>query len=146
MEYLGGGTLEFFVYCARKFTKPEYSKEKESFWANISYQALKSIRCLHAIRLSHRDIKGENFVFNNDYKLKLIDLGFTVDSTGTKSKGSGLMKTKLGTPLFMAPEINDDKNVPYFGNEVDMFAFGILIFYLVTKDVPFYNISKTSKP
>lgn len=46
----------------------------------------------------------------------------------------------------MAPEINDDKNAPYFGNEVDMFAFGILIFYLVTKDVPFAKISKTSKP
>ena len=53
------------------------------------------------------------------------------------------MKSKLGTKCFMAPEISDKTG--YVGNEVDMFAFGILIFYLITKDVPFFNISKNSK-
>ena len=38
-----------------------------------------------------------------DLKLKVIDLGYGKDLSGTDK--SGFHSTKLGTPMYMAPEI-----------------------------------------
>jgi len=39
----------------------------------------------------------------------------------------GYMKTRLGTPMYMAPEIHD-KTVKYQGQDADCFAFGVSLF------------------
>ena len=42
-------------------------------------------------------------MMTQDLKLKVIDLGYGKDLSGTKE--SGFHETKLGTPMYMAPEI-----------------------------------------
>mmetsp|Transcript_20600 Transcript_20600/g.19571 ORF Transcript_20600/g.19571 Transcript_20600/m.19571 type:complete len:144 (+) Transcript_20600:463-894(+) len=46
-----------------------------------------------------------------------------------------MLKTKLGTESYMAPEINLRK--PYNGAEVDLFACGIILFIMLTQHPPF---------
>ena len=45
------------------------------------------------------------------------------------------MTTKLGTPMYMAPEIHD-KSVKYQGQDADLFALGVSLFVARTIDYP----------
>ena len=42
-------------------------------------------------------------MITNDGEVKLIDLDYGKQLAGTK--GQGFMRTQLGTPMYMAPEI-----------------------------------------
>lgn len=58
---------------------------------------------LHSQKIAHRDLKPDNIMITRDLKLKIIDLGYAQDLSG--SYGTGFAKTPLGTPTYMAPEI-----------------------------------------
>jgi serine/threonine protein kinase len=68
--------------------------------------------------------------------VKIGDFGLTVPSMldpGNKvsSEGiSGMHKSNVGTPLYMAPEISDNKG---YGFEIDVYAIGIIYFELLRK-------------
>lgn len=51
----------------------------EEYARKLFYQILDAINYIHKHRISHRDIKAENFVFEdvNSDNLKLIDFGLS---------------------------------------------------------------------
>jgi len=51
-------------------------------------------------------------MITKDFKVKIIDLGFGIPLAGRTEKG--FTNTRLGTPMYMAPEIHD-KQTPYQG-------------------------------
>jgi serine/threonine protein kinase len=66
------------------------------------------------MKISHRDLKPDNFVFENGVSdvVKLIDFGLAspfipyYDQTTGKVRQDFLsMKTRVGTPYYMAPEV-----------------------------------------
>jgi serine/threonine protein kinase len=65
--------------------------------------------------------------------LKVADFGFATFTQG--KDGSGLLRTVLGTESYMAPEIH--KRMPYTGENVDLFASGIVLFILYAGSPPF---------
>lgn len=89
---------------------------------------------IHKQDLAHRDLKPENIMIDQDFKIKLIDLGFVAPLQGRD--GSGNLKTKLGTKPLMAPEISIS-NKGYKGDEVDLFALGVILFTLKSGHYPF---------
>ncbi|KAK5653197.1 hypothetical protein OQA88_9095 [Cercophora sp. LCS_1] len=48
------------------------------------------------------------------------------------------LKTKVGTPAFEAPEVGDPRSVEYT-NMVDIWLLGCLLYWVLTKAVPFYT-------
>ena len=54
------------------------------------------------------------------------------------------IKTRLGTPGYMAPEILEDRG-GYKGVAVDIYALGVVLFSIVTKSSPFSQISMLSR-
>lgn len=61
---------------------------------------------------------------------KLADFGFT-------KKKQNIGGTILGTEQFMSPEIySGDEENPY-GFEVDMWAFGVLFYFMLNLEFPF---------
>lgn len=58
-------------------------------------QLLNAINFIHVSGLTHRDIKLQNILFNENFDIKVSDFGFATSSGGRKKKG--LCETILGT-------------------------------------------------
>ena len=80
-------------------------------------------------------------MIDSDYNLKLIDLGFGTNLQGREM--DGLMRTKLGTPGYYAPEILE--GIPYQGSSVDIFALGVTMLIMRTLEYLFGNALKSDK-
>lgn len=59
---------------------------------------------IHSQGLAHRDLKPENVLFDSEFNLRVADFGFAAPIEGRD--GKGLLKSRLGTEGYMAPEIH----------------------------------------
>jgi serine/threonine protein kinase len=110
---------------------------------------MNGLHYLHQKGFAHRDIKPENILLSKAFLLKIADFGFSAALRG--KDGSGILKTKLGTEGYMAPEIPNKK---YEGKSVDVFAAGVILFIMyagnppfekATPSDPYYKILKEKK-
>jgi serine/threonine protein kinase len=62
---------------------------------------MNGLHYLHFKGFAHRDMKPENILLSGDFVLKIADFGFSIPLKGRDN--SGVLKTKLGTPGYMAP-------------------------------------------
>jgi len=92
---------------------------------------------LHSTGVAHRDIKPENVILTEDFKIKLIDLGYGIPLSGRD--GSFLLQTRKGTPTYLAPELVAHQ--PYQGTDIDIFSFGVMVLTLRTMRYPFDQAS-----
>merc|ERR1711881_168529 len=84
-------------------------------------------------------MKMENLMLDSSFELKIIDFGFSAPMDKNADK---LLYTKLGTEGYMAPEIVYD--VPYEGEQVDLWASAVILFTMVAAAPPFAEPTKTN--
>ena len=120
-----GELIEVLFYPGMPFTEP--------ITRFVFAQILEGLKSVHQEGLVHRDIKPENILFDNEWNIKLADFGFATLSSGRE--GNGLCQTNLGTAGYKAPEIY--AGVPYNGQEVDLFAAGVILFIMLNHNPPF---------
>lgn len=98
----------------------------------IIVQVMQGLRVIHEKNYIHRDIKSENVLIKTTEKggriYKIADFGFA------RPVKSGTASTVCGTQKYMAPEIL--KNLPYT-RSVDIWALGILFYFMLFADYPF---------
>jgi serine/threonine-protein kinase len=91
----------------------------------IALQIARALDFIHKNRIIHRDIKPENVHINAAGVVKLMDFGI--------AKSEDLSRTQpgyvLGTPYYMAPEQVRGEQLT---GQVDVYAFGVLLFELLT--------------
>ena len=94
------------------------------------------VRHLHDNKIVHRDIKDENVVLDHENGgLRLIDFG-----SAAYLKSGRKYETFVGTLDYAAPEIL--RGQTYSGKPQDVWALGILLFTLVYRENPFYDVDE----
>lgn len=97
-------------------------------------QVVSAVRHLHHHDIVHRDIKDENVIVDGEGIAKLIDFG---SSAFIKQ---GPFDVFVGTIDYAAPEVLAGK--PYEGKPQDIWALGILLYTIIYKENPFYNVDE----
>uniref|UniRef100_A0A6N2NAJ0 Protein kinase domain-containing protein n=1 Tax=Salix viminalis TaxID=40686 RepID=A0A6N2NAJ0_SALVM len=95
-------------------------------------QLAAGLQVLQEKHLIHRDLKPQNLLLSsNDLtpQLKIGDFGFARSLTS-----SDLADTLCGSPLYMAPEIIQNKK---YDAKADLWSVGAVLFQLVTGKPPF---------
>ncbi|CAH8484197.1 unnamed protein product [Schistosoma bovis] len=117
MEYCGAGSVADLIKSTR--TK----SLKEDWIAYICREILRGLMHLHANRVIHRDIKGQNVLLTDNAEVKLVDFGVSAQL----DKTFGKRNTFIGTPYWMAPEVihcEQDSSCTYDARS-DIWSLGI---------------------
>jgi calcium-dependent protein kinase len=123
MECLEGG--ELYERVVQKGKLPE----RESVEA--VRQMLLVLAYLHGRGIVHRDVKLENFLFDepNGNHLKLVDFGLSA----FYQAGDAQLQTKCGTIDYVAPEVLKGG----YTESCDMWSLGVVAFILLSGGMPF---------
>jgi hypothetical protein len=84
---------------------------------------------LHDRGIVHRDLKPGN-IFNDDGQVKIGDYGLSKFISASRRSGQ---TESVGTVHYMAPEIANGR----YGKEIDLYALGVILYELLSGQVPF---------
>jgi len=122
MECMEGGELFDRVTELKQFSERDAA---DSVW-----QMLLALNYLHSHGMVHRDLKLENFLYDqkNSSHLKLIDFGFS-----KVWEASVKMHVSCGTLSYVAPEVLDKS----YTSQCDLWSLGVIVFILLAGYMPF---------
>lgn len=117
----------------------DYVRYEGAFGEELGAFAFKEIMnglfAAHDMGFAHRDLKPENILLGRDFRIKIADFGFVYNFM--KDNQYEIMKTRLGTKGYMAPEIV--ARIPYT-HKVDYFAMGVILFIMLLGAPPFRQV------
>jgi len=124
MEVVNGDDLKSFL---RKNTNLTMKKKLK-----IAIEILKGLEASHEFGMVHRDLKPANVLVSKRGEVKLLDFGLAKPEEG----GEDLTQSgaTVGSFRYMAPEqiLNNPLDA-----RTDLYAFGILLFYMLLGKLPF---------
>lgn len=127
MEYIKGGTLA------------EHMPLSEEHIVNIVVpQVLASVNHLHNHNIIHRDLKPTNLFFSDGSRHKVLVGDYGISSLFSEQGSLHQSSSVKKTVEFAAPELFTG----VFGYQVDYYAFGITLLYLLTGRSPFEGMNE----
>lgn len=94
-------------------------------------QLVGAVCYVHRQSCVHRDLKLENILLDKHENVKLCDFGFTREYEGK----ANYLQTFCGTICYSAPEML--KGEKYAGEKVDVWSLGVILYALLTGELPF---------
>mmetsp|Transcript_289 Transcript_289/g.525 ORF Transcript_289/g.525 Transcript_289/m.525 type:complete len:776 (-) Transcript_289:11-2338(-) len=113
-----------------KIKKHRYKKIPESQIMIWFVQILLAVEFLHTRKVLHRDLKSQNIFLMKDGTVKLGDFGIA----RVFDKTLDMAKTTIGTPLYMAPEVCNNRPYSY---KSDVWSVGCILYEMCTRRHPF---------
>lgn len=113
----------------------KYVGRNTSLLPRLARDILIGLHDLHTGGKIHRDLKPENVLVRENRRAALTDFGVVGNKDPKKRLSRGLFRPrqKFGSPLYMAPEMNDLKGggVTYLPT-IDIWSFGVMMYELLT--------------
>lgn len=121
-EFIHGRTLADIVRDQGRLSAQEA--------ATLGIAICRALSAAHRVGVLHRDVKPQNVMREDGGRIVLLDFGCASrDWRPARGTGSDL----AGTPWYLAPEvIAGQAPTP----QADLYSLGVLLFFLVTGDVP----------
>ncbi len=126
MEFIDGCDLHHLIHNG-KIDVPQALQIVTQICDALSYA--------HSMGIVHRDIKPSNVLIDRQGRVKIADFGLARPLEERKAESSALTQSGsvLGTLEYMAPEQLMGKPADH---RADIYALGVLIYELLTGDVP----------
>ncbi|WP_144304706.1 serine/threonine protein kinase, partial [Oceanidesulfovibrio indonesiensis] len=93
---------------------------------------LRGLAHIHAKSVIHRDIKPENIFITAEGSAKIGDFGVARRVSETDHA-----ETRVGTPLYIAPEVIKDPFGHGYDFQVDIYSMGMVAYEMLTGKLPF---------
>jgi TM2 domain-containing membrane protein YozV len=126
MEFVSGPSLSDLL----KESPGGLGAQKAAFFLR---EIGKGLSYLHECGIVHRDLKPSNIFYENGY-VKIGDYGLTKAISASRHVSHTIT---VGTVHYMAPEIGAGR----YDRSVDIYALGILLYEMLTGQVPFLGSS-----
>ncbi|KAJ3210161.1 hypothetical protein HDU67_005593 [Dinochytrium kinnereticum] len=126
IEYVEGGELFDYIVAQNRLNDKTARR--------IFRQILSAVDYCHQSSVIHRDLKPENLLMDVQRNIKIIDFGFVnlFDPEDT-------LKTFCGSPFYASPEMILGRQ--YVGPEVDVWSMGVILYALLTGQLPFRDVN-----
>jgi len=139
MEFNEGGDLEKFVNLERLMGRLSEHAAKFQF-----YQISHAVAYLHSKNICHRNLKLSNVLMSQptaECLLKISDF-----SISKMWNDKDLLRTKVGTPGYMAPEVLLASPGSCYTSKADCWALGIILYHLLSGREPHNCRGQTDGP
>lgn len=123
-EYVRGGSLRLWLAKKRAPALRLAVRHAVDIARGMEY--------LHSYGVIHRDLKSDNLLVA-DKGIKIADFGVARIEVHSED-----MTPETGTYRWMAPEMMQNRS---YTHKVDVYSFGIVLWELVTGNVPFQNMT-----
>ena len=140
MELCTGGEL---------LSRMSNNRYKEKGAAKLMEQIVSAVAYCHEKGICHRDLKPQNILFYNEEEnspIKIVDFGISKIYNPSLSslkeeygdKGSKKMTTRVGTMLFLSPEVLKGN----YTEKCDVWSLGVILYILLCGYPPFNGSSE----
>ena len=138
MDYMKDGSLADLIEKEMRSLCPsDYNNTKRQI---ILIGIARGMMILHSRHVIHRDLKPENILLDENFYPHITDFGLSKFFDPQHSMNQTISNS--GTAPYMAPEvINSD----HFNTKADVFAFGILMYEVVTGKRAYSDLINSKK-
>lgn len=130
MEYIKGKTLKQYIN--------EFSPLSPARSVQIMKQLTSAIAHAHENQIIHRDIKPQNILVDSEGNVKVTDFGIATSLSATSYTKTNSV---IGTVHYLSPEQARGGTAT---NQSDIYALGIVLYELLTGELPFSGESAVS--
>ncbi|HWL13753.1 MAG TPA: Stk1 family PASTA domain-containing Ser/Thr kinase [Ureibacillus sp.] len=130
MEYIKGKTLKQYIN--------EFSPLSPARSVQIMKQLTSAMAHAHENQIIHRDIKPQNILVDSEGNVKITDFGIATSLTATSYTKTNSV---IGTVHYLSPEQARGGTAT---NQSDIYALGIVLYELLTGELPFSGESAVS--
>lgn len=130
MEYVQGKTLKQYIQ--------EFAPISPARSVHIMRQLTSAIADAHENHIIHRDIKPQNILMDGEGNVKIADFGIAITLSATSFTQTNSV---LGTVHYLSPEQARGGTAT---NRSDIYALGIVLYELLTGELPFSGESAVS--
>lgn len=123
MEYVRGMDLKRYIQTYYPIAYPTV--------VDIMEQILSAVSLAHEHRIIHRDLKPQNILIDENGVVKITDFGIAIALSETSITQTNTM---LGSVHYLSPE---QARGSMATNQSDIYAVGIILYEILTGNVPF---------
>ncbi|KAJ3076525.1 hypothetical protein HDU98_002512 [Podochytrium sp. JEL0797] len=114
----------------------EHTRFDNTLARHVFKQIMQAVHHLHSLNISHRDLKDENIVIDDTFRVKLVDFGSAVVEDEKVEEGKFVYRDRFqGTVQFAPPEVLS--GFRYRTKPADIWACGILLYTILCGETPF---------